>query len=306
MAKKLGADACVCLNTSGNSSTWIPMIAARNIKAMRPPGGMVDTSDRSSSFGSVIANGRYAPSIEFDMIANGGAAMTALRTAFVNGTPIHVAYLEGAPGTSARGMRGDWAVCGFPLEFPLTDGQKFKCVLKPHANFTYGFDLNYTDGLGLGTPETAVSKRLGTKASINDSTHAPITAAQDIKWVLEHGAMPDGNDRLGHLSGDGNTYFIDAVLPTRKKFTVEFSIILNRSDAQVAALLTAYFSATGPTPIQLWALDGPYATSGSWGVTGDFCITDFPMDAELLGPQKCDLKLEPHGNATNLPAFVTI
>lgn len=307
MSKKRGADACVCLNASGNAGGWIPMIAARDIKAMWAPGAMFDASDREHGFAKSIPT-RMKPSIEFDMIANAGAAFTALRTAFVNGDPIHVAFLQGAPGTSAKGMRGDWAVCGFPLEHPLLDGQKVKIVLKPHGNPTYAFDPVYTDALGAGTPETAVAKRLGTNASVNDSSHNPITAAQDIKWTLENGAEFDSNDRVKVTAGDSNTYFIDTVIPTRKKFGLEFSVIWDDSDTQLTAIRTAFLAgcAGGGGALEMWALDGPYVTSGSWGVHADFAVEEFPIEAPLLDGQKVNLKFAIHGNGTHAPGFVTI
>ncbi len=305
-AKKKGASACVCLNASGNSGGWIPMIAARDIKATWAPGAMFDASDRADDFYKSIPT-RLKPQIEFDMIANAGAAFVALRTAFVNGTPIHAAFLQGAPGTSAKGMRGDWAVCGFPLEHPLMDGQKVKIVLKPHGNYTYNFDPVYTDALGAGTPETAVAKRLGTVASVNDASHNPINAAQDIKWTLENGAEFDSNDRTQFTAGDSNLYWVDTVIPTRKKFGLEFGVIWDESDAQLTAIRTAFLAgvAGGAGPLEMWALDGAYVTSGAWGVHADFAVEEFPIDAPLLDGQKVNLKFAIHGNGTHTPGFVT-
>ncbi len=299
--KKIGANATFNLNTGTNTGSglaWTPMIAARDIKAIRSPGAVFDASDRGLSINTSIPT-RFKPSIEFDMIANAGAAFTALRTAFTTLAPIYAAYLDGPPGASALGMRGDWAVASFPLESPLEDGTKVKIKLQPHGNYVNAFELHYTDATNsAGTPETPVAKKLGTNASINDSTHAPITACMDIKINLEPGAMFDASDRATQTGG----YFIDMVIPTRFKISVETNLIWSTA-AQVIAFRTAFLAGT---PLQLWVLDGPYVTSGSWGLTGDFNVTDFPMDSPLEDGQKIALKLEPAGNYTNAPGFVTI
>lgn len=303
VAKKLGTNACVSLSTGGTNPpvSWIPLIGARDIKAMRSPGAVFDSSDRSILVNTGIPT-RFKPSLEFDMIWNGGAGMLAIRAAFIAGTPLLAAYLDGPPGTSAMGMMGEWAVCGFPLEHPILDGQKVKIVLKPHGNHAQPFDLNYTDNLILGTPETPVAKKLGTNASINDASHAPITAFEDIKLTLEPGAEFDASDRAPQLSIDTSSYFVDMVIPTRFKFSAEGNVIWDPSNAQLTAIKAAFLAGT---PLTMWVLDGPYATTGSWGVTSSWAVTDFPMDSPLLDGQKIALKFEPHGNGTVAPAFFT-
>jgi hypothetical protein len=306
MAKKLGAAACVALSTGNTDppATWIPLIGARDIKAMRAPGAVFDSSDRTQAVNTAIPT-RLKPSLEFDMIWNGGAGMLALRDAFLGGSPIIAAFLDGPPGTSARGMMGNWAVLGFPLEYPLMDGQKVKISMKPHGNGNSDlpFDPNYTDGLTLGTPETPVAKKLGTNASANDASNAPITAFQDIKLNLEPGAAFDSNDRTPQLSSDSNYYFVDMVIPTRMKIGAEANVIWDSNNFQLTSLLEAFLTGA---PATMTFLDGPYATSGSWGVHSSWAITDWQMDATLLDGQKIALKFEPHGNGSVLPSFVTI
>lgn len=305
VAKKKGTDFCICRNTgidAGANLAWTPLIAARDIKMMRAPGAVFDSSDRAILIQTGIPT-RFKPSLEFDMIWNGGAGMIALRDAFVAGTPIYLAGLDGPPAASARGMRGDWAVSGFPLDFPLLDGQKVSIKLSPHGNYTNAFELDYTDATaGAGVAETQVAKKLGTNASINDSTNAPITAAADIKLMLENGAEFDASDRVAQTGG----YYIDMVIPTRKKISAELNLIwVGSTDANYAKVNAFYTAFKAGAPLLMSVLDGPYATPGSWGVKGDWAIEDFPIDAPLLDGQKMAVKLTPHGNYTTAMAFLT-
>lgn len=316
VAKKLGTNFCVCRNTGSDNTdpnlAWTPLIAARDIKMMRQPGAIFDSSDRGSQIQTGIPT-RFKPSLEFDLIWNGGAGMIALRDAFVNGTPIFLAALDGPPASGATGMKGDWAVSGFPLESPLLDGQKVKITLKPHGNFVNSFYLDYLDAtVAGGVAETPVAKKLGTNASINNGANAAIPNAADIKLTLECGAEFESSDRnkqpdRAGLADATHGYFIDTVIPTRKKISAELNLLwVSSTDtnyAKVLAFLTAFLA--GSPLVNYSILDGPYAT-GAWGAKGDWAIEDFPLEANLLDGQKIAIKLSPHGNYTNPVAFFTV
>ncbi len=290
--KILGSAACVTIFTT----THVPLIGARDIKAMRSPGAMFDSSDRSIGIQTSIPT-RFAPSIEFKMLWNGGAGATAIRDAYVNGTALYAAYLNGAPGTSAKGMKGDWAVTKFPLDFPLLDGQPVDIELKPHGNYTHTFDFAYIDAAGLGTPETPVAKKLGTKAVLLDGSSASITAVRGLKLTLESGGEVDASDRLGQVSAtDSNVYFIQMTIPVRKKWTIEGDFIADESNAQLTDFRTKFL---GGLPKLVSCLDG----IGGWGVTGDHAIAEYVEEAMLVGELKVSFKLTPHGNWSNQPGF---
>lgn len=307
MAKLLGTNATFCLNTGDTDAPedheWTPLIAARDIKAMRSPGASFDSSDRASLFQSKIPT-RHAPVVSFDFLWNGGAGTTALRDAYVAGTPLLGAYLLGEPADGQKGMCGEWAVSKFPLEFPLLDGQKVQVELKPHGNATLPFDINYTDPtLAAGTPETPVARKLGTNAGCFDAANALITAFTDIKLILESGGEFDSSDRTLHLSTDAASYYIQSIIPTRKNVYVETKFLQRDTSTQLAAIKTILLSGGMVT---MRVLDGPYATAGSWGVFADWGVEQWDEDALLLGGQEVTLKMCIHGNATNTGAFITI
>jgi hypothetical protein len=294
-AKKLGSNFCICRNTgSVGSPAWAPISAARKIK-WNLSRTLVNTADRSISTQTKIGV-RFKTSIEIDAIWDGSTALTALRTAFLAGTPIELAGLKEAPTNGAKGIRAEWAVTEFPLEFPLQDGQMLKIKLEPHGNYSVA-PAFYTDAtVTPGTTDSVATKKLGQTASINDSSHAPIKAAQDIKFT----AKPAGI----FASPSRDTPF-ETVIPTRFEYDAEFTVIWDESDTQLTALQTAA-QANPCSAVELWILDAAYVTTGAWGLHSDFGIDDFGIDAELLDGQKVTIKLYPHGNYTNAPTIVTI
>lgn len=295
MPRPLGTDLTINRNTGANwaSPAWTRVRGIQDAKLNIQPAGMVKSSDRSVSVDTEIP-ARFKVEVEATAFWNGGAGLTALRAAFLNGTPIELAVLYGAAATGKKGVRAEWAVTQFPLEFPLGDNQKIAIKLQPHADYA-NEPLFYTDATSsAGTAETISTKKVGATASVSVADGTPIGAAMDIKLGLQPGALIDSSDR--------DTIF-DVVKPTRFKFEPEFSFLWNPSNTQLLAIYTA---ATTNAPIELFILDGAHATTGSWGVHSDWAINGFPVDAKLKDGQLVTVKLTPHGDGTTPPAFFTV
>lgn len=293
-ARPLGTDLTINLNTGNyGAPAWARIRGIQDVKLSITPSGMVKSSDRSGTIDTEIPT-RHKIEVEATAFWNGGTGLTALRDAFVNGTPLEAAVLYGAATTSKKGVRAELAVTQFPLDFPLSDNQKITIKLAPHADYTHEPSF-YTDAtMSLGTAEVISVKKLGTNASVNTSAGVAIPGIMDIKLGLQPGNVIDSSDRDS---------LFDVVKPTRFKFEPEVSFLWNSATAALAAFYTA---AIGNTPLELFILDGAYADTGSWGVHSDWAVSGFPVDAKLKDGQMVTLKLTPHGDGATAPEFVTI
>lgn len=294
MTRPLGTEFSININTGNyGAPAWAFIRGLSDIKLDIAPGGMIKSDDRSSSFGTEIPT-RYKVEVNGTAFWNGGTGQTALRDAFVNGTALELAVLNKAAIGSGKGVRAEWAVTQFPLDFPLSDHQKVAFKLQPHADYTHAPTF-YTDAtLAAGTAEAISTKKTGTAASVNTAAGAPITHVQDVKLSLQPGAIIESSDR-------DSTF--DVVKPSRFKVEAEVSFLWNPADTQLLAFYTA---ATTNAAIELFILDGPYATTGSWGVHSDWAVASFPIDAKLKDGQLVTVKLVPHGDGAQAPEFKTI
>ncbi len=295
MGRPLGTELTINRNTGADWATpaWTRVRGIQDAKLNIQPAGMIKSSDRSVSVDTEVPT-RYKVEVEATAFWNGGTGLIALRTAFLNGTPLELAVLYGPAATSKKGVRAEWAVTQFPLEFPLGDNQKIAIKLQPHADYA-NEPLFYTDATStLGTAEAISTKKVGSSASVCVTGGTPIGAAMDIKLGLQPGALIDSSDR--------DTLF-DVVKPTRFKFEPEFSFLWNPANAQLMSLYTA---ATTNAPIELFILDGAYTEVGAWGVHSDWAINGFPVDAKLKDGQQVTVKLTPHGDGTIAPDFYTV
>jgi hypothetical protein len=284
VAKKLGTNFNFCRNTGTFGSPVFPIAAnCKDVKLNLEPSGKFDASDRSSTMDSVIPT-RYKASVEFGALWDGGTFLTAVRTAFLAGTSLLGAVLDGT--TSARGIHGEWAVTEFPIEAPLRDGQPIKITLQPYGNFANA--MVFTSGAATTGADTVGTKKLGTNAVVHDGTNA-ITAFDDVKFSLAPSALFDSSDR---------SVLFDTVIPTRFKASAEAGFLWDPSDAKLLLFWTK-FIANPQTAYDLYFLDGPKATAGSWGLFGSWAITTFPIDGQLRDGQRVKLGFEPHGNGSN-------
>lgn len=305
-AKKLGFNACVCRNGSAfGTPAHIPLLRIKDIKENLAPGANVDSSSRLVNAYSTIPT-MYKISYDFDGLWDGGAGLTALRTAFLAGgtnndttSKIELAILDAQPTLAGTGYRGDWAVPKFSLDFPLLGEQKVSLSIKPYGNYATGqYVATYTDAtVSAGTPETAGTIKLGKNASVNTSGGTPITSIRDWKLNLEWTEV-DSADRATPY---------ESILMTQIKVSAELNFLWDTSDANLVAFKTAFQAtqAGSSGDIDLYLLDGPY-TSGSWGVFASWAVTDMTKDNPLSGGQPVTVKLEPYGNPNTLFQFVTI
>ncbi len=295
MPRPLGTELTMNRNTGSGFGTpaWTHVRGIQDVKLNIQPAAMVKSSDRSVNVDTEVPT-RYKVEVDATAFWNGGTGLTALRTAFLNGTPIELAVLYGPAATAKKGVRAEWAVTQFPIDFPLGDNQKIAIKLQPHADYTNS-PLFYTDATTTsGTAEMISTKKIGADAAVCASGGTPIGAAMDIKLGLQPGALIDSSDRDS---------LFDVVKPTRFKFEPEFSFLWNPANAQLMSLYTA---ATTNGPIELFILDGPFDQVEAWGVHSDWAINGFPIDAKLKDGQQVTIKLTPHGDGTIAPAFYTV
>jgi len=291
----LGAQLTINRNTGANwaAPAWTRVRGIQDVKINIQPGGMVKSSDRSVNIDTEMPT-RFKVEIDATGFWNGGAGLTAIRDAFLAGTPIELSVLYGAAATSKKGVRAWWAVTQFPLDFPLGDNQKISLKFQPHADYA-NEPLFYTDAtVSAGAAEAITTKKVGSAACVAIANGTHITKAMDIKLGLQPGALIDSSDRDSLFA---------VVKPTRFKFEPEFSFLWRPGDTNLAALYTA---ATTNAAIELFILDGPFATVGSWGVHSDWAVTGFPVDAKLNDGQLVTVKLVPYGDGAQAPEFHTI
>jgi hypothetical protein len=287
MAKKLGSALNFCRNTATFGSPTFPVAACVKDVKLDLKEIAFDSSDRASS-GDTVIPCRYEAKVTLDAIWDAGTFLTAVRTAFLAGSSLLGAVLDGA--TSARGIHGEWAVTEFPIDAPLQDGQKITIGLQPHGQFTNA--MVFVSGKSTTGADSAGTKKLGTNAVVYDGS-AAITRLADVKFSLMPGALFDSSDR--------STTF-NTVIPTRFKYSAEASVLWDPADAQTLDFWTKFIAGN---PITLYFLDGTFGVLGTWGLYGDWAVTDFPIDGKLSDGQRIALKFEPHGNGSNAVAPFT-
>ncbi len=293
MSTPLGTEMTVCRNIGDFASpSWSNLRGLGDVKLDIQPAAMVKSSDRATNVDTEIPT-RFKLACDLTLMPNGSDGHIALRNAFINGTPIELAVLYGAAGTGKRGVRAEWAVTSYPLDFPLADSQKISIKLQPHADWTNEPSF-YTDATGsAGALDTIVKRLMGGQAAVYLGDLTQITKAMDIKLGLQPGNVAAVDDR--------DTLF-DCVRPARLKMEPEFTFLWNPA---VAPLLSLYTAATTNAPIELFILDGPHGTSGTWGVHSDWAINGFPVDGKLKDGQMVTVKLTPHGDGTVAPVIYT-
>ncbi len=294
-SKKLGKDAIVGDNTgSFGSPAWRANKWIQDLSRTEEPGAVIDSTDRFASAVTKLAT-RFNLSYDFNGIWQANTSQLKMRTAFLAGTSLDLAVLDRAATTSGVGHRGEFLFKKFAFEFPLQGEQKLAVTIVPYGNYTTAQQVAvYTDATGSpGTADAAGTRKLGKNASLNNSGGTPVTGARDIKLSLEWN-LADANDRAIDFN---------AFLATQLMLTAEFDVIWDATDATITAFRTAY---NAHSAYDGYILDGAYATSGSWGVHSDWEVTSFAWKAALKEGQLYNVKLEPHGNATTLPTFVTL
>lgn len=293
-SKKLSKNSILAYDTAGNfaSPTWRSIKSAKGLTVNRAPSTIIDTSNRFVDVETKKAS-RLKVSVDADFIWNAGTAQTLLRTAFLAGSAIDLGVFDGPAGSTPRGLRGEWLLTKWALEWSLGSEQKLSTTLMPHGNYTAGQSVAYADGGAAGTADTAANNKLGKDAICAVANGTAITGIRDMKLNLEH-ITEDASDRGCNF---------DCYVPTRMKIGAEVTYVEDSSVAAIVAFRTAHEAGSA---LDLWLLDGPYATTGSWGVHSDWVITGFNKAGELNGLQLITCQLEPAGDYTTAATFVTI
>jgi hypothetical protein len=302
--KAIGLRYNICRDSgSFGSPAHIPIIGAKDIKVTAKPSAVVDGSDRVSTallYEKVIPI-RHNIEWSFNALYNGGAGLLALKNALIAGTAIRLTLMNNPPADTTTGAgvgyRGDWLIKKGSFKWNLREGNQVDFVGCPHGGYTNAV-VSYTDATTvLGVAETQATKKLGTNASVNDSSNAPITAVQDISLDFEWD-VTDATDRAAASPDDYDMY-----LPTRLKINAGVSFIWKEDDTQLVAFRTAW---KANSSIMLSIQDGTYAAGWGVGAAGgvSWSITDYPLDANLIEGQKYSVKLQPSGNYTVAPAYV--
>ncbi len=287
-AKRLGSAATINRNLGNfGAPEWSFIRTAADIKLDLAPAGEFDASDRGTAIDTVIPTARFKVKVDFDCIWSDGDGVAALLDSFFNATPIELAVLDGAAGLPGSwGIRGEWAVTEFPLDFPLNAGQNLKITLQPHGNYTNAMSF-YTDAtVAPGAAEGVGTKQLGSAASITVAAGA-IDAVMDLKITMTPSGVFDSSDR---------GCIFDTVIPTaRFKPEVEFKVLWDRSNTKLTGIRTAFLAGS---PLLFTVSDGVL-----FEMTGDWAICQFPIEMKLREGQPITIKLKPHGNFSNVPTF---
>ncbi len=302
--KATGLRYCICRDSGVfGSPAHIPIIGLRDIKVNAKPAAVVDGSDRVSTDLLYKKQLVIRHNVEWSATAiySGGAGVVALKNALIAGTPIRLTLLNNPPANTTTGAgvgyRGDWLIKKASFKYALREANQVDFTACPHGNYANAV-VSYTDATTvLGTPETQSTKLLGTRASVNDSTNAPITGIIDIGLDFEWDVM-DSTDRAAASPDDYDTY-----VPTGLKISATCSFIHKEDDAQLVAFRTAW---KANSAIMLSIQDGTYAAGWGVGAAGgvSWNVTDYPLEANLIDGQKYSLKLEPAANYSVAPAFV--
>jgi len=146
MSKKLGDDCkayySADLLTSENSAddlTWVEMTNMRDA-TVGLERGEADVSTRGSDWEEILATLRSAP-VDFQMMWDtSDAAFSALKTAFMNNTPIALAFMDGDIDTAdSNGIAANFTVLKFNRGEPLKEGVTCDISVKP-ASPSYAED----------------------------------------------------------------------------------------------------------------------------------------------------------------------
>ena len=125
-------------------------------------------------------------------------------------------------------------------------------------------------------------------------TWSEIVNARDVTLNLEAGEA-DASRRGG--GGWRET------LAALKDASIEFDLLYHKADAEFTALKDAFFSRT---PLDILALDGDSATTGSQGLRLIAQVTGFSRNEPLEEALTVSVTLKPTPNADSPPSWYTV
>lgn len=128
MAEKIGFQCRLYYGTVGSTATTL--VAGTIDVTVDLSKAEVDNTARGDSWESVIT-GLLSGSATFQLKYNEDiASYVALRTAFLAGTPLALAFLDGVDG---KGLDGDFSLTGFSHPQPLKDLAKVDVTVKAYT-----------------------------------------------------------------------------------------------------------------------------------------------------------------------------
>ena len=118
--------------TSYASPTWAAIDIVRDL-TLGMEKGQADVSTRGNNGWRANASTLKEGSIEFEIVWKpGDASLTALRSAFLNNTPLELLALDGPVGTlGSEGLRATCDIVSFGRNEPLEEGVTVSVVAKP-------------------------------------------------------------------------------------------------------------------------------------------------------------------------------
>lgn len=133
MSFKLGLD-CKLYENEGTwaSPTWTERSNVRDL-TLNLEKGEADLTTRANNGWRATVGTIKDASLEFDIVWDTeDAFFTALKDAYLNGTNIDLAAMDGAIATSgSQGLRAEWQVTSFSRSEPLEEGVTVSVTLKP-------------------------------------------------------------------------------------------------------------------------------------------------------------------------------
>lgn len=117
------------------------------------------------------------------------------------------------------------------------------------------------------TPVSATTPGDPTDAEIETPTYTEVKIARNVSINLERGQID--------VSGRGDDW--NQYAAGRTDGTVEFEMLVDKSNSEYSILSTAFFA---KSEIAIMALDGDKATTGSEGIAGNFVLTNFTRNEQ--------------------------
>lgn len=136
---RLALDCVISRNTAASyaSPTWNPIELVRDA-TLNLTKAETDVSTRGAAGWGQVRGTIKEAEIQFDIAHdNTNADFTALRDAWLNGTQLDLAVLDGAANASgAQGIRALWEILTFTRNEPLREAVTYSITAKPGFNVT--------------------------------------------------------------------------------------------------------------------------------------------------------------------------
>jgi hypothetical protein len=131
--ERIGLDARLYRNSGSYSTpTWVEVKQARDV-TLTLERGTAEVSKRGSKWKTYLPALKDA-TIEFELAYDpADANFTALRTAYLDGTVIDMAILDGVVTQGGSGFRSEFIVTSFTRNEPLEDLMTVSVTIRPTA-----------------------------------------------------------------------------------------------------------------------------------------------------------------------------